>query len=89
MGIECAEPPISSYDFLRLFSATIILQEKNPIIDNHQLEKDLYKYYNREDYHFLFEDLTKREDKIVEDGNYVELNAVFQQGYTLGLLLML
>ena len=35
--IECVKPEISDYSFLRLFSATIILQDQTPIIDNHQL----------------------------------------------------
>ena len=89
MTIECVKPEISDYSFLRLFSATIILQDQNPIIDNHQLEKDLFEYYNKEEYHFLFEDLKKKEDVLITDGNYVELNEVFQQGYAFGLLLML
>lgn len=87
--IECVKPEISDYSFLRLFSATIILQDQNPIIDNHQLEKELFEYYNKEEYHFLFEDFKKKEDKIITDGNYIELNEVFQQGYAFGLLLML
>ena len=39
--------------------------------------------------YLAFEDLKKKEDKVITDGNYVELNEVFQQGYAFGLLLML
>ena len=38
---------------------------------------------------FKREDLKKKEDILITDGNYVELNEVFQQGYAFGLLLML
>ena len=41
--IECSKPDISEYGFIRLYSATVILQGKNPIFENHELEKDLFK----------------------------------------------
>ena len=31
----------------------------------------------------------KKEDILITDGNYIELNTTFQQGYAFGLLLML
>lgn len=89
MKIECTKPNISEYGFLRLYSAVIVSQGKSPIFENHELEKDLYKYYDKEEYNFLFEDIAKREDKIFKDSSYVNLNASFQQGYALGLLLPL
>lgn len=87
--IECTKPDISEYGFIRLYSATVILQGKNPIFENHELEKDLYKYYDKEEYNFLFEDIVKREDKIFKDSSYLALNAAIGQGYALGLLLPL
>ena len=44
--IEGSKPDISEYGFLKLFSATIISQGKNPIFENHKLEKDLYRYHS-------------------------------------------
>ena len=87
--IECSKPDISEYGFIRLYSATVILQGKNPIFENHELEKDLYKYYDKEEYNFLFEDIVKREDKIFKDSSYLNLNIAIGQGYALGLLLPL
>ena len=87
--IECTKPDISEYGFIRLYSATVILQGKNPIFENHELEKDLYKYYDKEEYNFLFEDIVKREDKIFKDSSYLNLNTAIGQGYALGLLLPL
>ena len=87
--IECSKPDISEYGFIRLYSATVILQGKNPIFENHELEKDLFKYYDKEEYNFFFEDIVKREDKIFKDSSYLDLNAGLGQGYALGLLLPL
>ncbi len=87
--IECTKPDISEYGFIRLYSATVISQGKNPIFENHELEKDLYKYYDKEEYNFLFEDIVKREDKIFKDSSYLNLNTAIGQGYALGLLLPL
>ena len=87
--IEGTKPDISEYGFIRLYCATVISQGKNPIFENHKLEKDLYKYYDKEKYNFLFEDIVKREDKIFKDSSYLDLNASIGQGYALGLLLPL
>ena len=87
--IECTKPNISEYGFIRLYSAIVILQGKNPIFENHELEKDLFKYYDKEEYNFFFEDIVKREDKIFKDNSYLDLNAAIGQGYALGLLLPL
>ena len=87
--LECVKPDIDEYGFVRLYSATIISQGKNPIFENHELEKDLLKYYDKEEYNFLFEDIVKREDKIFKDSSYLDLNAGLGQGYALGLLLPL
>ena len=87
--IECTKPNISEYGFIRLYSATVILQGKNPIFENHKLEKDLYRYHSNEEYNFLFEDIVIREDKIFKENSYVNLNAGLGQGYALGLLLPL
>ena len=89
MKIECTKPDISEYGFLRLYSAIIVSQGKNPIFENHGLEKNLYEYYDREEYKFLFVDIVKREDKIFKDSSYLDLNASLGQGYALGLLLPL
>ena len=84
--LECVKPDIDEYGFVRLYSATIISQGKNPIFEN---QKDLFKYYDKEEYNFFFEDIVKREDKIFKDSSYLDLNAGLGQGYALGLLLPL
>ena len=71
--IEGSKPDISEYGFIRLYSATVILQGKNPIFENHKLEKDLYRYHTNEEYNFLFEDIVIREDKIFKENSYVNL----------------
>lgn len=87
--IECSRPNISEYEFLKLYSATIISQGKNPIFENHKLEKELYKYYSKEEYNFLFEDFTIRKNEIHKENSYVDLNTSLMQCYTFGILIQL
>lgn len=86
MNIECKRPNISEYDFLRLLVSTMIIQKQSTIIENHKLEKDLYDFYSNPDFHFLFEDVCKK-DSI--DNKYVDLNVAFQTAYAFGLLTMI
>lgn len=77
MNIKCSKPTITDYDFLRLFTSSIILNGASPVIENHQLEKDLFTFYSRPEYHCLFEDICKKED-ITGENNYVDLRHAFQ-----------
>ena len=86
MDKSCGKTLISDYSFLKLLATSIILKGKSPIIINHRLEKDLYGLYDRDEYHFLFEDLCKKNDPIGEN-NYVDLNRAFEQAYAFGLFL--
>ncbi len=82
--MESKEVSISDYQFLVLLLATMRVKEHGPIIDNHELEKDLYYYYDNPNYNFLFEDIIKKEEK--DDNNYVDLDVAFQTAYALGTL---
>lgn len=86
--MKCGKINISDYSFLRLLVSSIILKKQNPIIKNHQLAKKLYDFYDRKEYHFLFEDICKKED-IVGENNYVDLNCAYQQAYAFGLILQI
>lgn len=86
MNIICKKPTISEYIFFKLLTSSIIINNENPIIENHQLEKDLYSFYNKPEYHFLFEDICKKEDNICNN-NYIDLSVAFQTAYAFGLLL--
>ncbi len=78
---------ITEYEFLRLLVSTMMIQERTPIFENQQLQKELYEYYNHPDFQFLFEDICKKES--IENNNYVDLGNAFQIAYALGLLSML
>lgn len=86
MNIKCSKPAITDYTFLRLFTSSIILNGASPVIENHQLEKDLFAFYSRPEYHPLFEDICKKED-ITGKNNYVDLSCAFQTAYAFGLIL--
>lgn len=76
MKKQYSKPSITDYDFLRLLTSTIILHDENPIFENQQLQKDLYKFYDNPNYNFLFEDVSKKES--IEGNNYVVLGDAFQ-----------
>lgn len=44
MNKDCGKIDISDYSFLRLLTSSIILKSQNPIIKNHELEKNLYNF---------------------------------------------
>ena len=87
MKIECAKPNITEYSFLKLLTLTIILQHKLPIFENAKLQKDLYKYYDNPNFHFLFEDICKKES--IDGNNYVDLQSSIEQAYAWGLLIII
>ena len=84
---ENVKANITGYEFLRLLVSTMMIQERTPIFENQQLQKELYAYYNHPDFQFLFEDICKKES--IENNNYVDLGNAFQVAYALGLLSML
>ena len=84
---ESAKKSITNFDFLNLLSSTIVLQDKTPIFENWQLQKDLYDFYDNQEFHFLFEDVCKKES--IEGNNYVDLENAFQLAYAWGLLSMI
>lgn len=87
MKIQCSKPSISDYGFLRLLTSTIVLHSEVPIFENQQLQKDLYGFYDNPNFHFLFEDICKKES--IEGNNYVDLGSSFQLAYAWGLLSMI
>ena len=86
MKIKCSKPKISEYNFLRLFSSTTIMKKQGIIIKKCDLEKKLYDFYDNPDFHFLFEDICKKEGI---DNNFVDLNIAFQTASTFGLLTLI
>lgn len=88
MNINCGKISISDYSFLRLLASSIILKKQSPLIINHELEKELYDFYDKKEYHFLFEDICKKTDPIT-DNNYVDLTCAFQQAYAFELILQI
>lgn len=86
MIVKNKKPNISKYDFLKLFLITSTIQEESNIIDNHDLEKKLYEFYDIPEFNFLFEDLEKKEDKANPKNNHIDLNSAFQIAYAYGIL---
>ncbi len=83
------KPGISEYGFLNLYILTMVVQKQGSIIENHQLEKYLLKFYSDPKYYFLFEDIVKKEDKIQPENSYLDLSMAFQKAYAWGLLTMI
>ena len=81
MEVKYKREGISDYQFLVMLLATMRIQNQSPIIENHELEKDLYYYYDNPEYHFLFENIMKKES--IDENNYVDLNLAFQTAYAL------
>ena len=91
MKLNCSKANISDYQFLRLLLSNMSVLGYSPIIKNHELEKKLYYYlyyyYDDPGYHFLFEDIMKKES--IDGNNYVDLSVAFQTAYTLGILTLI
>ena len=86
MRINSVKPKISEYNFLRLLSSTMVIQNQGVIIKKYDLMQKLYCFYDNPNFHFLFEDVCKRENI---DSNYLELNSAFQTAYAFGLLILI
>ena len=86
MRTNSLKPKISEYNFLRLLSSTMVIQKQEVIINKYDLMQKLYCFYDNPNFHFLFEDVCKRENI---DNNYVDLNVAFQTAYTFGLLILI
>ncbi len=84
---ESAKKGITDFAFLNLLSSTIVLHDRMPILENLQLQKDLYVFYDDPDFNFLFEDICKKES--IDGNNYIDLDKAFQLAYALGLLSMI
>lgn len=87
--IENRKSNISADLFLKLYLSTMITQKQETIIDNHQLEKDLYMFHNSSNYNFLFEEIIKKDDKINPENSYLDLNTAFKNAYASGILIMI
>ena len=86
MRINSLKPKISEYNFLRLLSSTMVIQKQVVIINKYDLMQKLYCFYDNPNFHFLFEDVCKRENI---DSNYLDLNSAFQTAYAFGLLILI
>ena len=87
MRIEEYKPNITEYGFLSLLVSTIKAEYNEIVIEKHKLEKNLYDFYKKEDFNFLFEDICIK--KGIDDNNYVDLTESFQLAYAWGLLSMI
>lgn len=77
---------ISDYGFLRLLVSTMTVKNQLSIFENMELQQCLFKFYNNPQFHFLFEDVAIKEDKIYTENSYVDLSSAFQMAYITGLL---
>lgn len=51
---------LTEYQFFRLLLATMVNEDYPSIIQRFALEKELFKYHNKKEFKFLFEDLIMR-----------------------------
>lgn len=82
MRLTNGKPIFSEYKFLRLFLATLVKQGI-AIIEKEELQKELYKYYQKEEYKILFEDIAVKKGIDYAD---LDLGESFQTALTLGLI---
>lgn len=76
----------SDYDFIRLYCALNVKYGQSPLLNHHELEKKLYKFYNVSELKILFEDIHPKKDYINEENSYLVLTTPFQNAQTFGLL---
>lgn len=74
------------YDFIRLYCAICVKKGINLVLNHHDLEKQLYKYYSMDDFKDLFEDIVIKEDVAFPENNCVILSEGFQTALTFGIL---
>ena len=74
----------TNYDFLNLLVATVVLSGRVPILDNRELQDDLYEFVDDPKFSFLFEDIWQ--DEKGSESNYIDLNNAFVNAYSIGTL---
>ena len=75
--------PITELGFLRLFCATIKKGSYDFKIKRKELQEELFRFSDREEYKILFNELEKIEDI---DENYIDLSGSFLYGFAYGML---
>ncbi len=79
------KPPfLTEFNFLKLLLAIYVINKYNNIIDKSELEHELYWFYDKSEFHFLFIDICKKES--VDNSYYVDLSCAFQTANELGLI---
>lgn len=80
-------PSFSEYDFIRLYCALNVKNEKSPLLIHHELEKKLYKFYDIPGFKILFEDICPKKNYVNDEKSYLFLTTAFQTAQTFGLLI--
>lgn len=81
---ECCVDELSGFNFLRLLVSTMVVQDFNRIFDNYELERQLFEFYNEDEYHFLFESISTDVSKI--NNERIILDDAFQFAYAFSIL---
>lgn len=79
-------PKLSKFDFIRLYCAMNFKKGYSPIIEHHELEKRLYKFYSLVEFRELFQDICPKKDYMNPENSYLELGTALNTAQLFGLL---
>ena len=74
---------LTEIQFLTILIATMKINAMENIIDKYQLQRDLYPFYENENFKILFQDIIKKE---LPDDHFVDLSVPFEYAYAMGML---
>lgn len=82
-------PKFSEVDFIRLYCAVNFKNGYSPIINHHELEKRLYKFYSLPEFKELFQNICPKKDSINPKNSYLDLGTALQTAQLFGLLTLI
>lgn len=86
MNKETVKPIFSEISFIRLYCAINFKNKLSPIIEHHELEKKLYKFYSLPEFRELFQDICPIKDPIYPENSYLDLGTALNTAQLFGLL---
>ena len=80
-------PRFFEVDFIKLYCAMNFKNGCSPIINHHELEKELYRFYLLPEFRDLFQDICPKKDYINLENSYLNLGTALNTAQLLGLLI--
>ena len=80
-------PKFSEVDFIKLYCAMNFIYGYSPIINHHELEKKLYRFYSSPEFRDLFQDICPKKDYTNSENSYLNLGTALNTAQLVGLLM--